>query len=135
VVEVVRQVRDAGLLPAQHAVGLDPAGIGAVLDALAEIGVDGEQVAGVSQGWRLNGAIKTTERRLAEGEMRHAGQPLMAWSVGNAKAEPRGNAVSITKQAAGSAKIDPLIALFCAVELMARNPNAGHVIQQGFVAL
>ncbi|MBK1656853.1 terminase large subunit [Paracraurococcus ruber] len=133
VVEVVRAVRDAGLLPEKHAVGLDPAGIGAVLDALAEIGIEGEQVAGVSQGWRLNGAIKTTERRLAEGEMRHAGQPLMAWSVGNAKAEPKGNAVSITKQAAGSAKIDPLIALFCAVELMARNPVARSGADQVFV--
>lgn len=72
----------------------------------------------------LNGAIKTTERKLAGGEIEHEGSALMAWVVGNAKAEARGNAVVITKQAAGSAKIDPLMGIFDAVTLMATNPTA-----------
>jgi phage terminase large subunit-like protein len=46
----------------------------------------------------------------------------MAWCVGNAKIEPKGNALLITKQASGLAKIDPLMALFNAAELMARAP-------------
>jgi len=82
-----------------------------------------ERIVGVSQGWKLVGAIKSTERRLAEGTMHHGGSPLMAWCVGNAKVEPRGNAVLITKQAAGFAKIDPLMATFNAVALMALNPQ------------
>jgi hypothetical protein len=73
-------------------------------------GVPQEKIVGISQGWRLGGAIKTAERKLAEGGMVHGGQRLMNWCVGNAKVEPKGNAILITKQASGSAKIDPLMA-------------------------
>ena len=65
---------------------------------------------------------------LAEKKLKHRGSLLMAWCCGNAKVEPRGNAKSITKQKAGSAKIDPLIALFNAVSLLSLNPDA----QSGF---
>jgi len=119
--DIVAEVDAAGLLAG---VGLDPFGVGAVVDALAERGVSGPRVVGVSQGWKISGAIKTAERKLADGTLIHAGQDLVAWAVGNAKVEPRGNAVSITKQAAGSAKIDPLMAALDAVELMSRNPEA-----------
>lgn len=118
---IVAQINQAGLL---DKVGLDPAGIGAVLDALADVEIDEEQVVGISQGWKLTGAIKTTERRLAEGTFIHCGQPLMAWSCGNAKGVPSANAFLITKQASGTAKIDPLMATFNAVSLMALNPEA-----------
>jgi phage terminase large subunit-like protein len=47
----------------------------------------------------------------------------MAWNVGNAKVEARGNAISIHKQIAGSAKIDALMALFDAAAMMALNPE------------
>ncbi|WP_110995586.1 terminase large subunit [Pseudomonas sichuanensis] len=118
---IVARINQAGLL---DKVGLDPAGIGAVLDALADVEIDEEQVVGISQGWKLTGAIKTTERRLAEGSLIHCGQPLMAWSCGNAKGVPSANAFLITKQASGTAKIDPLMATFNAVSLMALNPEA-----------
>lgn len=115
-------------------IGCDPAGLGGITDALAEAEIPEAKMIGVSQGWRLTGAIKTAERKLAEGVLVHGGQPLMAWCVGNAKVEPRGNAVIITKQAAGSAKIDPLMGLFNAVTLMSLNPTSG-AITQGFVEL
>lgn len=115
-------------------IGCDPAGLGGIVDALSEAGIPEEKLIGVSQGWKLTGAIKTAERKLAEGVLVHGGQPLMAWCVGNAKVEPRGNAVIITKQAAGSAKIDPLMALFNAVTLMSLNPETSQHTQ-GFVDL
>lgn len=120
---VVEQVLASGLL---DKVGVDPAGIGAILDALLELGLEESQVVGISQGWRLAGAIKTTERKVAAGELRHAGAPLMAWCVGNARIEPRANAIMVTKQASGTAKIDPLMALFNAAELLARAPVAAR---------
>jgi phage terminase large subunit-like protein len=48
----------------------------------------------------------------------------MAWAVGNAKVEPRGNAIVITKQTSGTAKIDPLIVLSNAVAIMSMIPEA-----------
>ena len=126
-VAVVRQCEESGKLAV---VGLDPAGFGLIVDGLASIGVvespEGERsrVVGVSQGFKLMGAIKTAERKLLDGTLLHAGQALMAWAVGNAKTELKGNAVMITKQLAGAGKIDPLMALFDAVALMSTNPEA-----------
>lgn len=119
VADVVSQCEASGKL---YQVGCDPAGIGAILDALEESGIPSEKVVGIPQGWRLNSAIKTAERRLASGELVHAGARMMAWCVSNAKLEPRGNAVIITKQASGTGKIDPLMAGLNAVHLMGLNP-------------
>ncbi|WP_454710961.1 terminase large subunit [Cupriavidus nantongensis] len=116
----VLQVYEAGLL---DKIGVDPSGIGAVLDALVAAGIPEDMVVGISQGWKLGGTIKTTERKLAEGALWHGGTALMNWCVGNAKVEPRGNAILITKQASGTAKIDPLMALFNAIALLSLNPE------------
>jgi phage terminase large subunit-like protein len=120
VADIVEQCEASGLL---DKVGVDQAGIGAIVDALIKRGIELERIVGISQGWKLTGAIKTAERKLAACELWHSNSRLMAWSVGNAKVEPRGNAIVITKQAAGFAKIDPLMALFDAVSLMMLNPQ------------
>lgn len=119
VADIVGRIHVSGKL---DKVGVDAHGIGAILDAIVQAGVPEEKIVAVSQGWKLTGAIKTTERRLAEGALLHGGQRMMAWCVGNAKVEPKGNAILVTKSASGSAKIDPLMALFDAVSLMQLNP-------------
>lgn len=129
VAEYVSRIHAAELL---DKIGIDPSGVGQILDALIEVGIPAESVVGVSQGWRLGGAIKTTERKLAEGILIHGGQPMMAWCVGNARVEPKGNAILITKQASGKGKIDPLMALFNAVSLMALNPEPAKKDYQVF---
>lgn len=121
VVELVARVEASGLL---DKIGVDPVGIGSILDGLSEAGIPEDKIIGISQGWKLGGAIKTTERKLAEGGLLHGGQPMMNWCCGNARVEPRGNAILITKQASGFAKIDPLMATFNAVSLMSLNPEA-----------
>lgn len=125
VVEIVRQVVDSGLL---DKIGVDRAGLGGIYDALVgtedkpgPVGAD--VIIGIPQGWQLQGAIKTAERRLAEKTLVHCGSALMAWCVGNAKVVPVGNAITITKQASGFAKIDPLMALLDSIYLMANNPQ------------
>lgn len=132
VAEIISTVYGSGKL---DKIGVDPHGLGGILDALVDAGIPQELVVGISQGWKLTGAIKTTERKLAEGTLHHGDRPLMSWSVGNARVEPRGNAVMITKQAAGFAKIDPLMALFSAVSLMSLNPQQTKIIEQGFVVI
>ncbi len=134
--DIICQLKDASLLPEKNAIGVDPAGIGDIVDELTtdDRGILIEQIVAVSQGWKLNGPIKTTERKLAGGELVHAGSPMMAWCVGNAKVEDRGNAILITKQASGKAKIDPLMAGFGAVTLMSLNPAASSKKYQMFFA-
>lgn len=129
VAQFVAAIEDAGKL---DKVGCDPMGLGGIADALLEAGIPEEKVVGISQGWKMTGAIKTAERKLAEGVMVHPGQALMAWCVGNARIEPRGNGVIITKQASGTAKIDPLLAVLNAVTLMALNPET-QVVPEIFV--
>jgi phage terminase large subunit-like protein len=118
---VVSRVEASGKL---DKIGVDPYALGGILEALSEAGINEEKIIGVSQGWKLVGAIKTAERKLADGMLIHGGSAMMAWCVGNAKVEPKGNAIAITKQAAGFAKIDPLMATFNAVHLMAANPES-----------
>lgn len=121
--ELMKKVNGSGKL-GEQSIGVDPAGIGAIIDCLAGIGIDTDkQVVSVPQGWRLTSSIQTVERKLADGSLTHSEQSLTRWAVENAKVEPRGNAVLITKQVSGRAKIDPLMSLFNAVELMGRNPQ------------
>lgn len=122
IVEMIDLIKRSGKL-AQVAV--DPAGLGEFVDALAQIGVTEEsgELVGAKQGYALMNAIKTAERKLANGTLWHSGSALMNWCVGNLKIEPTATAIRATKQNAGDAKIDPAMALFDAVTFMALNPE------------
>ncbi|MDQ2822745.1 MAG: terminase large subunit [Pseudomonadota bacterium] len=126
VADIVCRVQLARLLPEENGIGVDAAGITDIVDELISDGRDIEmkQIVAISQGWKLNASIKTTERAVAGGELLHGAQAMMAWCVSNARTEDRGNAISVTKQVSGKAKIDPLMALFNAVSLMALKPKA-----------
>ncbi|MDX0182718.1 terminase large subunit [Sinorhizobium meliloti] len=122
IVSIIAQIKDADLLAC---VAVDPAGLGEMVEALDEIGVTQEEgmLVGVPQGFQLMNAIKTAERKLANGTLRHSNTGLMQWCVGNLKIEPTATAIRATKQNAGDAKVDVAMALFNAVTVMSRNPE------------
>ncbi|MHC3128136.1 terminase [Brevundimonas sp. GN22] len=122
--DIVQDLQVAGLLPESCGVGLDPWGVAALIDELADRGIEGEILTSIRQGAALSPASWGLEIKLKNRTFVHSGSRLMAWCVGNAKTETRGGAVLITKQTAGRAKIDPLVALFNAAMLMSRNPEA-----------
>lgn len=124
IADILARVRDAGLFPDREAVGLDPAGIGELVDELIGRGFADDQLKAVAQGYRLSPAIWTVERKLSNGTFWHADQALMDWSVANVRIEPRGEAVSMVKAVEGVAKIDPTVALMNAAYLMSLNPEA-----------
>lgn len=125
IVEIIKGVKDRGVLAG---VAVDPAGLGEIIEALAvpevDITQDNGLLFGVPQGYAMMNAIKTAERRLKSGMLKHTGGPLMGWCVSNLKIEPTATAIRATKQSAGDAKIDPVMALFDAVTVMSRNPEA-----------
>lgn len=120
--EMIAQIHRAQRL---DKIGVDPHGLGSILDVLEKVHkIPADKIIGISQGWKMVSSIKTTERRLAEGGLRVCEQPIMRWCVGNARVVPKGNAIAIEKSSSGNAKIDPLMASFDAVHLMALNPEA-----------
>ncbi|GAA4218589.1 phage terminase large subunit-like protein [Sagittula marina] len=124
IVEICQKLREAEKLPEEDGIGMDPEGVASIIDALIDEEFEIEDIRAISQGYKLNGAIKGAPVKLKNGSLVHCDQPMMRWCVGNAKAETRGNAVIVTKAKAGSAKIDPLMAFFNAVQLMSWNPVA-----------
>lgn len=124
-VDVIDRLEAEGLLPIESpAIGLDAHGIAELLDELEARGFEDERLISIGQGWKLQQAVVTLPRRLKDRKFRHCASPLMGWNVANAKTELKGSNYIVTKQAAGSAKIDLLMATFNAAMLMFGNPEA-----------
>lgn len=122
VADIVEKIERAGLL---DLIGVDTAGISDIDDAIRSRKIHDveNRIKGIPQGWRMTGTLKNVERNLAGGTFKHGAQPLLAWAVSNAKVVTSGNAVLITKEASGSGKIDPVMALLDAAMLMGQNPQ------------
>ena len=123
IVAIIKKIDDRGCLAA---VAVDPYGLGEFVEALDEIDITqaNGRLVGVKQGTALMGALKTGERKLINGTLKHSASSLMDWCVGNIKLEPTATAIRATKQNAGDAKIDPAMALFDAIEVMVTNPES-----------
>lgn len=111
-------------------IGVDPARMASVQRALANEGIidaedpDPKFFVKVRQGWSLYSPMLWMELALVAGRYKHAEQPIVDWNMGNAKVVARGNAMLVTKEVSGKAKIDLVISSLCAAELMSYNPSA-----------
>ncbi|MGE6329720.1 terminase large subunit [Psychrobacter pacificensis] len=121
VAELCKQIYDSGKLAD---IGLDPLGIGTLIEELTAVGIPEDNLQGISQGFKMAGYIKTSENKIARKHLLHANQPLLGWSVGNARTVVRGSGTMISKAESGTAKIDPVIGMLNAVALMSLNPDA-----------
>ena len=121
--DIFAMIYERRLLPEEKAIGMDQIGIN-FQEPFAEADIPETLLVGITQGYRLGGTIKNVERKLAEGTFIHGNQRLMTWCVGNARIEQRANSILITKQASGTAKIDPVMAMLNAAQLMALNQEA-----------
>jgi phage terminase large subunit-like protein len=126
--EIVELIGDIDKRKLLACVAVDPAGLGEFIEALRAIKItqEGDKVVGAPQGYAMMNAIKTAERKVENGTLKHAPSKLMDWCVGNVKIEPTATAIRATKQSAGDAKIDPWMALMDAVTVMVRDPKPQH---------
>jgi phage terminase large subunit-like protein len=127
--EIVELISDIDRKKLLACVAVDPAGLGEFIEALRAVKItqEGDQVIGAPQGYAMMNAIKTAERKVENGTLKHAPNKLMDWCVGNVKIEPTATAIRATKQNAGDAKIDPWMALMDAVTVMVRSPEPKRV--------
>lgn len=139
VAALVKKVEESGLL---DRVGVDPAGINAIVDAISEVlpwagtpeaGKPHDRIIGIPQGWKLNGSVKTFERKVAGGDLFHGGTKMMNDQVGNARTKHAGNAILVTREESGAGKVDALLSSFNAGALMAMNPTPRKKAFQMFV--
>jgi phage terminase large subunit-like protein len=130
VIKAIVEQADASGKLAQ--VGVDNAGIGSIVDMLAEIDItaDNGALTAVGQGIRLMGASKTIERRLRTRSFLHGNGTMLGWCASNAKTRQTSTASLIERAASGYGKIDPLMALFNAAELMSRHPSPRQKVGQ-----
>ena len=122
--DIFERVFLSGKLPAKDGVGLDPNNVAALIEELTARGMTDKMLRRLLQGPALAPAWWGLEMKLSDGTVSHAGFDLMSWCAGNAKVERRANAIMITKQVSGTAKIDPVIATGEAAILMSWNPEA-----------
>lgn len=122
--DIFSRLLASGKLPEKDAVGLDPNNVAALIEELTARGMTDKMLRRLLQGAALAPAWWGLEMKLSDGTVAHAGFDLMSWCAGNAKVERRANAIMITKQVSGTAKIDPIIATGEATILMSWNPEA-----------
>lgn len=127
--ETVKTLLDADLL---HGIGFDPLMVGglvtAVEDAVQDEDLCNEICLKVHLANQVALGANVLAKRLRYNAAWHGGQALIDWCVSNTKVIAKEKSFVVTKQVAGSAKIDPVIAMFNAAFLMSTNPTPRNML-------
>lgn len=102
-------------------IGVDPHGLGTFKTDLEEEGIDSEKIIGVSQGYKMQQHIISTENLMAKGTLKFSCQELMRWQGSNTRLIHKSNTVMVSK-ADSADKIDNIISLLNSIAIMSMNP-------------
>ena len=135
--KLASRVRESGKMPDRWSISFDTfRELSDVTEAFVAEGFreadDDRKVIGhfmdAGSGKGLSAPITVVERRLSDGTLWHSGSELMSWCVSNASVKLMGSHYVMNKAEAGSAKIDPLIALIHAAKSLALGIDPANTI-------
>lgn len=115
---VIKMIDDTGKL---YQIGVDPHGLGTFKTDLEEAGISSDKIIGVSQGYKMQQHIISTENLMAKGTLKFSQQELMRWQGSNTRLILKSNTVMVSK-ADSADKIDNIISLLNSIAIMSLNP-------------
>lgn len=121
--DIVIKVENAGLLAEGVAIGAELAGVYCVADQIVRRGIDIARIGGALPSPSLQGAIKTTARKLVAGEVDHEGSPLMSWCMDRIRVDADGDVITKPWATCGKREAAPVFALFAAAAVMGLSPS------------
>ena len=104
-----------------YQIGVDPHGLGTFKTDLEAEGVESDKIIGVSQGYKMQQHIITTENLMAKGTIKFSSQELIRWQASNTRLILKSNTVMVSK-ADSADKIDNIISILNSIAIMSQNP-------------
>lgn len=102
-------------------IGVDPHGLGTFKTDLEDEGIDVDKIVAVSQGYKMQQHIITTENLMAQNKIKFSKQELIRWQASNTRLIFKSNTVMVSK-ADSADKIDNIISILNSIAIMSQNP-------------
>jgi len=118
--EIRRTLNAWAALYAVQMIGVDPWN---ATDLVTRLGHDGFKIAAIRQGWSMTAPTKSLERSVLSGRLRHAGDPILRWCVGNVSVEADKIGNLRPSKTTSTERIDAVVALIMAVDLLDRHQS------------